>query len=524
MQSMNSNSKSRGRVIEFKQVAYGYHRINPLYGAEYVLDLLLLYKRFRGKSISIPVRRHAYLQQTFARTILHEDSPLDIASILAVVEKRKPGLVQSLLNSLQKKSHDAMEVLGLQFSKSNQSSIKSQRNFKSTETKEVLRFDSGKFTSFSNEVKNVDVKTVNIIIPLKGRYETFRTFMSNLEKVCLLNNDPVSLLIILFSSEDAFGKQEDEKTMKHLDSYAKRYSSFELRLIFINGTFSRGLGLQIGASHFSSEALLFFCDIDVVFDTSFTRKCRANTVNSSSVYYPILFSEFHPNFERVWTLQDHLFNSILNMQKLLNSTSIRQYQHLQNHFEVADAKGYWRNYGFGLLCTHKGDFIASGGFDISIQGWGMEDVDLVAKFITGQSASNKEEESADKKIFHRKVNVFRAFDPSLVHVYHPSFCDVNLAENQLRMCRASRASGMSSIRSLANAWKELEQHRNSSRDRKFSDPVSEILPADLDFQERNYKQNGENAVLQRKSEINLKRIRRSLRPDRTYNKKQNFKS
>uniref|UniRef100_A0A8C5S842 Hexosyltransferase n=1 Tax=Laticauda laticaudata TaxID=8630 RepID=A0A8C5S842_LATLA len=45
MEIINENSKSRGRLIDFNEIQYGYRRVDPLHGVEYILDLLLLYKR-----------------------------------------------------------------------------------------------------------------------------------------------------------------------------------------------------------------------------------------------------------------------------------------------------------------------------------------------------------------------------------------------------------------------------------------------------------------------------------------------
>jgi len=65
MDLINKFSKQRGRVIDFKEIFYGYHRVNPLFGVDYMLDMLLMYKKYRGKKMTVPVRRHAYLQQQF---------------------------------------------------------------------------------------------------------------------------------------------------------------------------------------------------------------------------------------------------------------------------------------------------------------------------------------------------------------------------------------------------------------------------------------------------------------------------
>lgn len=65
MDLINKFSKQRGRVIDFKEVFYGYHRVNPVFGVDYMLDMLLMYKKYRGKKMTVPVRRHTYLQRQF---------------------------------------------------------------------------------------------------------------------------------------------------------------------------------------------------------------------------------------------------------------------------------------------------------------------------------------------------------------------------------------------------------------------------------------------------------------------------
>ncbi|KAA8584726.1 hypothetical protein FQN60_008511 [Etheostoma spectabile] len=80
MEMINENSKTRGRVIDFKEIQYGYYRVDPMHGAEYIIDLLLLYKKHKGRKITVPVRRHAYLQQSFSRPFFTETDELDVLS------------------------------------------------------------------------------------------------------------------------------------------------------------------------------------------------------------------------------------------------------------------------------------------------------------------------------------------------------------------------------------------------------------------------------------------------------------
>lgn len=65
MTTINMYSKQRGRIIDYRALTYGYWRLDPLHGADTILDMLLTYRKYRGHKMTVPVRRHAYLQQTF---------------------------------------------------------------------------------------------------------------------------------------------------------------------------------------------------------------------------------------------------------------------------------------------------------------------------------------------------------------------------------------------------------------------------------------------------------------------------
>lgn len=72
MENINNFSRQRGRVIEFRELLYGYSRINTLYGHDLILDLLLIYKKYRGKKMTVPVRRHLYIQRAFTDIFIRE--------------------------------------------------------------------------------------------------------------------------------------------------------------------------------------------------------------------------------------------------------------------------------------------------------------------------------------------------------------------------------------------------------------------------------------------------------------------
>lgn len=79
----NAFSRQRGRILDFKEVLYGYHHVNPIAGQELVLDMQLVYRKYRGRKMTIPVRRHTYLQRSFTGLRVRE-----------TVDGREPPLLQ----------------------------------------------------------------------------------------------------------------------------------------------------------------------------------------------------------------------------------------------------------------------------------------------------------------------------------------------------------------------------------------------------------------------------------------------
>ena len=73
-------------------------------------------------------------------------------------------------------------------------------------------------------------------------------------------------------------------------------------------------------------------------------KPRLLVRRGKSIYYPIVFSQFGIGLGK----------------------------------ERAGAEGYWRQWGFGMAAMYKSDFL---GMDLSIVGWGKEDVSLYEKYI-----------------------------------------------------------------------------------------------------------------------------------------------
>uniref|UniRef100_UPI003AAFDBD1 chondroitin sulfate synthase 3 isoform X2 n=1 Tax=Centroberyx gerrardi TaxID=166262 RepID=UPI003AAFDBD1 len=373
MEMINENSKARGRLIDFKEIQYGYRRVDPMHGAEYILDLLLLYKKHKGRKVTVPVRRHAYLQQSFSRPFFTESEELDVAELMDAINSESQSL-SFLSNSLK-------------------------------------FFSPFQFSESTREMRERSQRKVHILVPLTGRYDIFVRFMENFEKTCLIPNQNVKLAIILVDNDS---NQDREKHLELIKDYHKKYPKANLSVIPMTGDFSRGLALELGSSQLDNDTLLFFCDVDLVFNGDALQRCRDNAVQGRQVYFPVVFSQYDPKIVYAGNTPD------------------------ESKFVFTKKSGFWRDYGFGITCVFKSDLLKAGGFDTSIQGWGLEDVDLFTKVINSG------------------LKVFRSQEPGIVHIYHPVHCDTSLEHKQHKMCLGSKASTYASAMQLAELW--LEKH------------------------------------------------------------------
>ncbi|XP_028829117.1 chondroitin sulfate synthase 3 [Denticeps clupeoides] len=372
METINENSKSRGRVIDFKEIQYGYRRVDPLHGAEYILDLLLLYKKHKGRKVTVPVRRHVYLQQSFSRPFFSEDEQLDVAELVEAINTESQSF-SFLSNSLK-------------------------------------IFSPFQLSESTKGMREHHQRKVHILVPLTGRYDIFIRFMENFEKTCLVTSQNVKLTIVLVDSNS---NQDHEKHLDLIKDYHNKYPKADVSVIPMTGDFSRGLALEMGSALLSNNSLLFFCDVDLVFNADALQRCRDNTIQGKQVYFPVIFSQYDPKIVYGGNAPPE-----------------------DSNFVFSKKSGFWRDYGYGIACIFKSDLQRAGGFDTSIQGWGMEDVDLFTKVIGSG------------------LRVFRSHEPGIVHVYHPVHCDTSLEPKQYKMCLGSKASSYASTMQLAELWLE----------------------------------------------------------------------
>ncbi|KAM9391456.1 chondroitin sulfate N-acetylgalactosaminyltransferase 1-like [Pholidichthys leucotaenia] len=260
----------------------------------------------------------------------------------------------------------------------------------------VLFKPFGPVMKVKSETLNTRNMIINIIVPLSKRVDTFKQFINNFREVCIQHDSRVHLTVVYF------GRDQIDQVKAVLDHTTRETRFRSFTLIQLNEEFSRGRGLDVGARAWrrSHNVLLFFCDVDIHFTADFLTSCRLNAEPGKRVYYPVLFSLYNPSV-------------IYRNLTLLPS--------LQQQLVIKKESGFWRDFGFGMTCQYRSDFINIGGFDRSIKGWGLEDVHLYRKYL------------------HSKLMVIRAPSHSLFHVFHEKSCADELLPDKYKMCMQTKA-------------------------------------------------------------------------------------
>ena len=243
---------------------------------------------------------------------------------------------------------------------------------------------------------------INIVLPLMGRHEAFRRFLERLVDVSTSTDVSLFLTVVYFGQK---GKSRMEDIIRQTNMTNWRERIYILPLT--SSTFSRAKGIQHGVEKWlRGDDIMFFCDVDIVFNKDFVDRCILHTHPGEKVYSPIVFSLYNPKIVYFFENKDPPAE--------------------QEQLTISKHKGFWRDFGFGMACMYKSDFMSVGGYRTWNQkgmhtGWGFEDVDLYMRLVG--------------KV---KLTVVRAPDPGLFHLWHPKFCSKNLSPKRYLDCRKSQ--------------------------------------------------------------------------------------
>ena len=260
---------------------------------------------------------------------------------------------------------------------------------------------------------------IHMIVPVSGRLPTLKRLLTNFDRVVMRSNDAdlsnVYLYIILMETAEDSGER-----MSTIADYIRNFivNSQSTRVYLIevpNGNFTRGFARSYGASRFNDTDLLFFIDLDMIFTKDLFPRIRHHTIWNKQVYFPIIFSQYDPNY---WETNENQINF--------------------SSFTLRDDMGYWRQYGFGMLGIYKGDLGQAGSWNVEISGWGKEDVEIYDKLVQSPT-----------------LNVFRAVDNSLMHIFHTKECFSTLREDQMNMCKGTKSITLGSQRILVRKVQKM---------------------------------------------------------------------
>uniref|UniRef100_A0A2M4BCY8 Hexosyltransferase n=1 Tax=Anopheles marajoara TaxID=58244 RepID=A0A2M4BCY8_9DIPT len=474
MEHINNFSRQRGRMIEFRELLYGYMRVNSLYGQDLILDLLLVYKKYRGKKMTVPVRRHLYIQRSFTEIRVREitaqntpsqasaNQPEHISSVNQTKQPRDPS------TSFDRISHRVKTLFN-----------------------ELERLTDNIGSSLKEKEK---MDRIVFILPLSGRSETFRRFLRNYEQVALQSDaQRTDLLVALYVEAP-----ESSELISQLSSLRARYPGSRINYLPLTGNFSRGVALDqaIRSSYCAPDDIMFFIDVDMVFTAQSIDRIRHNVIRGRQIYLPIVFSEYDPQTMRqlAETQMIGQGDKAGYMPPLTNFSLATLPANFSLPYTITDEIGYFRQFGYGLAGIYKADLQRPDlkGFSTDIIGWGLEDVVFIENVIalnqrgnqrlvaiadgrwdplrmrTNGASFNLKSSSfypsssistGPSSTLHiptvpptvnggEELSIFRAPDPSLVHIFHPIQCDTNLEEAQYKMCLGTKANTLGSLRTL----------------------------------------------------------------------------
>ena len=283
------------------------------------------------------------------------------------------------------------------------------------------RFLPVRFNPSINGLDKHSTKALNVILPLYQKLERFDIFLSNYDKNFLYSSQntdvEMRLIVVVFtpSADSTSDKSFILEVKEKLETMKEKYPN-KFRYVLtppINETFSRAKGLDYGVRFVceSQSDLMFFVDVDMFFNVEAVNTIRLLTIKGKSVYFPIVYSTFD------------------------QSTGRNKPTEWNNVTDFTTVSGYWRQFGYGMVSMYKSDYV---GMDLTIHGWGKEDVTLYDHFLEHKP----------------HLELIRAADPDIIHLYHPVKCDPNLPNDQLQMCHAS---SYSNYKSTLDAALEIER-------------------------------------------------------------------
>lgn len=194
-------------------------------------------------------------------------------------------------------------------------------------------------------------KPLWILLPLSGRYETYKRFLGNLSSAAQHYKGSLHLKVALFPDSSKDHLLSAALTRQGLFTLP----NLQITMVEMNGTFSRAHALQTLAAGLEESSQLVLMDVDLVLTHHFLKRAAANA-GPGRAYFPVYLAQYHPD-----------------------TVCYRVSPCTRQLFDFSRDAGTWRHFSYGVAVLMAGDLRRVGGLDTSIRGWGKEDVDLYTK-------------------------------------------------------------------------------------------------------------------------------------------------
>ena len=260
-------------------------------------------------------------------------------------------------------------------------------------------------------------QTIKLIMPVSKVADRLKKFLENFQKSDFFK---VDLILVSMSKNPPASDGDVERLVSRYNKKAN------IKVVNVDEEFNRGRALNLGANLCNRLDILFFMDVDILFDQGTLNRCRANAIPDKQVWFPIVWNQYDPKIITDGNPPGRDPQTIFNERT--------------KEYSINRWTGFWIHYGFGMICLYKSDFDGVGKFP-EIAGWGGEDVGIYRNFI-----SNNYKGMSDLEIIH-------SVDPGMIHVYHDRSCDqTKLTQDQYRMCMGASSETLGNKQQMATLY------------------------------------------------------------------------
>ncbi|CAG5867765.1 unnamed protein product [Menidia menidia] len=294
----------------------------------------------------------------------------------------------------------------------------------------VLFRPFGPLMKVSSERVDTARVPINVVVPLSGRTDKFRQFMHNFRDVCVRQDGRVHLTVVYFGKEQM---DEVRSTLENTSRWVR--TPLPPPPNPPSNTYTSPVADPESGQRTEPDSPEGLPWRRLSISPSLGGLCVCVALNE-----PDCLREAH--FKNYTLLQlDEEFSRGRGLD--VGARAWKGGNVLLFFCDVIKKDtGFWRDFGFGMTCQYRSDFINIGGFDIDIKGWGGEDVHLYRKYLRSG------------------LLVVRAPARGLFHLWHPKRCADELPPDQYRMCMQSKAMNEASHGQLGMLFfrGEIEAH------------------------------------------------------------------